>query len=321
MRIASLIALSAAAVMVEAQWDQVCVSEGYSAWNQTACDSATGTCCDSGFSVSGKGCCSFPNAVCCPGGYTCCPADSQCVLVSGTGYSQIYNCTSQNAPTITARSVCKPGPHLPFSTTQKNVLIIGDSVSIGYTPYVAEALSSVALVQHAPWDVSDGGAEELAYGIYCLKYFLASPSGIAIKPDVVMFNWGLHDGPMSNDTTPGQNEPAIYYGPHLANLTNALVAWAKPLGVQLLFALTSPMLCNVQGDGCVIANNNLAAGIMAQYGIPTINLHDAIVQKCGPVPQASCFGETGCWCPHCPPGYQWLATSTIAPAIAKLLGA
>jgi hypothetical protein len=49
-------------------------------------------------------------------------------------------------------------------------------------------------VQHAPWDVSDGGAEETAYGIQCLPYFLASPSGIDIAPDVVYFNWGLHDG-------------------------------------------------------------------------------------------------------------------------------
>jgi hypothetical protein len=27
----------------------------------------------------------------------------------------------------------------------------------------------------------------------------------------------------------------------------------------------------------------------------------------------------GCWCPHCPPGYEWLASSTIAPAIRNLL--
>ena len=37
-------------------------------------------------------------------------------------------------------------------------LIIGDSVSIGYTPYVVAALSSTCLVQHGPWDVSDGAA-------------------------------------------------------------------------------------------------------------------------------------------------------------------
>ena len=47
---------------------------------------------------------------------------------------------------------CKPGPPLPPSATLKNVLIIGDSVSIGYTSYatpnVPDLLSDVALAQH-----------------------------------------------------------------------------------------------------------------------------------------------------------------------------
>ena len=41
------------------------------------------------------------------------------------------------------------------------VLILGDSVSIGYTPYVAEVMAAEALVQHTPWG-GDGGAEETA---------------------------------------------------------------------------------------------------------------------------------------------------------------
>ena len=50
-----------------------------------------------------------------------------------------------------------------MSTTLKNVLIIGDSVSIGYTPWVAQHMGDVALVQHSPYDSRDGGAEETAY--------------------------------------------------------------------------------------------------------------------------------------------------------------
>ena len=64
---------------------------------------------------------------------------------------------------------------------QKNVVIIGDSLTIGYTPVVAELLADLAFVQHVPWDVSDGGAEETAYGLACLELWLASPSGLAIK--------------------------------------------------------------------------------------------------------------------------------------------
>lgn len=85
-------------------------------------------------------------------------------------------------------AVCKYGPPLPASPTLKNVLVIGDSVSIGYTPFVAKALSAVAVVQHAPWG-GDGGAEETAYGVQCLDYFLHSSAGTLFKADVVMFNW------------------------------------------------------------------------------------------------------------------------------------
>ena len=46
---------------------------------------------------------------------------------------------------------CKMGPDKVPSTTLKNVLVIGDSVSIGYVDGVASQLSSKALVQHGPW--------------------------------------------------------------------------------------------------------------------------------------------------------------------------
>ena len=41
----------------------------------------------------------------------------------------------------------------------------------------------------------DGGAEETAYGLQCIDYFLRSPNGTSFKADLVYFNWGLHDGP------------------------------------------------------------------------------------------------------------------------------
>ena len=50
------------------------------------------------------------------------------------------------------------------------MLIIGDSVSIGYTPMVAKSMQSLAMVQHSPYDKRDGGAEETAYGVQCLDY-------------------------------------------------------------------------------------------------------------------------------------------------------
>ena len=52
--------------------------------------------------------------------------------------------------------------------------------------------------------MGDGGAEETAYGLQCLDYmyWLRSPSGVPVKPDLIYFNFGLHDGPQLFDSPP-----------------------------------------------------------------------------------------------------------------------
>eukprot|EP01046_Picozoa_sp_COSAG06_P043627 COSAG06_NODE_5746_length_3294_cov_21.607512_2_plen_287_part_00 len=155
----------------------------------------------------------------------------------------------------------------------------------------------------------------------CLDYFLRNPQGVRLKPDVIMFNWGLHDT-HNGTATPGQSGSPQVYAAELANITMQLKA--KEPQAKLLFALTSPMLCNEDTDATVVELNKQAAAIMAKHSIPTVNLHDAITGKCGGVPQAACFNMTGCFCPHCGgrpagQGYDWLAASTIVPALTKLL--
>jgi hypothetical protein len=67
----------------------------------------------------------------------------------------------------------------------------------------------------------------------------------------------------------------------------------------------------------------VAEAIMTKYKIPTVDMHAAITGQCGPAPNQTCFGQKGCFCPHCPMdngvGYRWLSSTTIAPAIRKLL--
>ena len=106
------------------------------ATNQTC---HVGTPCAAHYSASGMGCCPYDGAVCCPNQQTCCPAGSTCQD------SGAYATTCVGAPASEAvgLSVCKPGAVLPLSTTKKNVLIIGDSVSIGYTPWVARHMADL----------------------------------------------------------------------------------------------------------------------------------------------------------------------------------
>lgn len=95
---------------------------------------AGGTPCAAGYSAIGAGCCPYENAVCCPNSQTCCPQGSTCDDSGTYGTTCVPNSGTANT---TGLSVCKPGPNEPLSTTLPNVLVIGDSVSIGcvsYTP-------------------------------------------------------------------------------------------------------------------------------------------------------------------------------------------
>lgn len=276
------------------------------------------TLCDAAYSANKKGCCVFENAVCCPNRQTCCPQGTVCQ--DAGGYST--KCVGPSK-SVTGKSVCKFGPPEAFDKSLKNVLVIGDSVSIGYTPSVGKNLSDVAKVHHAPYDVRDGGAEETNYGLQCLDYFLRSPYSLdKLLPDVLMFNFGLHDGPLGNKTIPGQQGNSTVYPGELEQIAKKLADYASASSgkVKLLFALTSPMLCNVNADGNVQSLNNVALSIMQKYKIPVLDVHKSIVNKCGVPPQSSCFNTANCYCPHCPgEGYVWLAQSTIAPAIRAML--
>ena len=239
----------------------------------------------------------------------------QCPYVIGSGDAN-----------TTGDSVCKTGPPLPMSVSLKNVLIVGDSVSDGYTPFVSAQLAQVALVQHSPWGMVDGGAEETLYGARCIENLLRAPDGTPLSPQVLMFNWGLHNSLGGNCTppcVPGQLGPPAEYAPNLELIVQYIKSAPALAQTKLLFAITSPDLCNEAIDTLQVGLNKQAAAIMQKHGIPIVDLYAAITQKCGPVPQAECFDSRGCFCPHCPAnhglGYLWLANSTIVPAITRLM--
>ena len=271
-------------------------------------------------SLGNWGCVDGVGAVSC-GDYTACPAGTKCVN-SGSGWQVVSSCVSTSdpsAPAVPGVQVCKQGAPLPMAAGKKNVLILGDSVSIGYTPFVNAALADVALVQHSPWG-GDGGAEESAYGEQCLDYLLRAPDGTPLAVDLVYYNFGLHNTPVcGNGRIPGQSANASSYAGPLDRLTIKMVG-GRAGGRGLMFGLTTPVLNNNATDALVLELNAEAQTIMYGFGVPTLDMHAPIIAKCGPVPQASCFGEKGCWSPHCVgAGYEWLANSTIAPAIRTFL--
>src|SRR5690606_3837208 len=72
---------------------------------------------------------------------------------------------------------------LSFNQKKKKVLIIGDSISIGYFPFVKDALKEEAYVVHNP-----GNSQHTGTGLQRLDEWLGTT-----KWDVIHFNWGLWD--------------------------------------------------------------------------------------------------------------------------------
>lgn len=70
-----------------------------------------------------------------------------------------------------------------FSIREPNILIIGDSISIGYTPFVKKYFKGKALITHNP-----GNAEHTGTGLQKIDEWLGEE-----KWDIVQFNWGLWD--------------------------------------------------------------------------------------------------------------------------------
>ena len=234
------------------------------AYSNTACPATQGCSLQKWQPSKGNwGCCPFPDAVSC-GDYTCCPKGTTCKN-SGSGWSTVSMCTASvgevqqpafpqfphvigsnytSSASTVGDQVCKTGPPTPYSTTKKNVLVVGDSVSIGYTPFVAAIMAPTAFVQHSPWG-GDGGAEETLYGARCIDNLVRAPDGTPLSPDVLMFNWGLHNSLGGNCTAPcvpGQSGPPAEYAPYLQKIVDSLHAAPALKKTKLLFAITSPDL-------------------------------------------------------------------------------
>jgi lysophospholipase L1-like esterase len=120
-------------------------------------------------------------------------------------------------------------PNLP------NVLIIGDSISIGYTGMVRTQLTGKANVIHNP-----GNAQGTTLGLIKLKAWLGDT-----KWDVIHFNWGLHDlkhvtkaGTSNNSNDPNDPQQADH-PTYIANM-EVLVTQLKATDSTLIFATTTP---------------------------------------------------------------------------------
>lgn len=170
-------------------------------------------------------------------------------------------CAETKAPKDTTLAPIEDVSGLP------RVLLIGDSISIGYTAPVRELLKGKANVHRIP---ANGGPTK--NGLARIDQWLGKS-----KWDVIHFNWGIHDLKYMPDGQ-RQVEPADYE----KNL-RALVAKMKATGAKLIWATITPIpsgeLVPPRRFGEVAEYNAIAQRVMTENSVAIDDLNAAITPK------------------------------------------
>lgn len=145
--------------------------------------------------------------------------------------------------------------------SKPKVLIIGDSISLGYAPFVVAQLKDFD-VRH-----SSENAETTRNGIERLANWLRGGPW-----SMIVFNFGLHD--MNARVSPEQ---------HADNLRQ-IVRRLKKTGARLMFVSTTPVPVTIvsYGPEQMVGYRNAARAVMAEARIPVLELPEA-EQKVGDV--------------------------------------
>ena len=150
------------------------------------------------------------------------------------------------------------------------VLLIGDSISMGYTLDVREMLKGKANVHRIPTNCGP-----TTNGLKNIKAWLGDS-----KWDVIHFNWGLHDlkyiaedpSKRADPKAPGSHLQVALadYEKNLADLVKTLQA----TGAKLIWCNTTPVPAGSDGrvEGDETKYNEAAARVMTAAGIPTDDL-------------------------------------------------
>lgn len=177
------------------------------------------------------------------------------------------------------------------------VLLIGDSISLGYTPFVRELLKGQANVHRIP---DNGGPT--SRGVLLLDGWLGEG-----RWNVIHFNFGLHDlKRMAGDRV---QVPLADYERNL----RALVARLRGTGAKLVFATTTPVPGRTSNrhEEDVIAYNAVAVRVMHELDVPVNDLHAIALPRLAAIQRPANVHYT-------PEGYRELA-QPVAAAIKTAL--
>jgi hypothetical protein len=202
----------------------------------------------------------------------------------GNGFYLPLHKRDKIAGRSTAWDFVKEDPKLP------RVLLIGDSVSRGYTQPTRQALAGKANVHRAP-----ANCGPTASGLKNLEVWLGEG-----KWDVIHFNFGIHD----------RATPAADYVKRLEEIVVRL----EKTGAKLIWASTTPIPDNPaqkQTAASIVEKNALAAEVMKKHGIPTDDLFGAMTPRLKDFQPPLDVHFTGA-------GYDFLGTTVGESILARL---
>jgi hypothetical protein len=170
-----------------------------------------------------------------------------------------------------ARQTRKPNPvYAPITDDPAlpRVLLIGDSISIGYTLPTRAALAGKANVHRPPTNCGP-----TTRGLENIDTWLGDS-----KWDVIHFNWGLHDlkymdekGGLADPDKGKQQVPIDQYEKNLDQLVQRM----KKTGAKLIWASTTPVPEGSKGrvKGDAAKYNTVATKVMEKHGVGVDELY------------------------------------------------
>jgi lysophospholipase L1-like esterase len=231
-----------------------------------------------------------------------------------------------SAPAMAAVSSQPKSPTVPEAAHKKRVLLLGDSIAVGYAvsgiastgyaPFVRANLANQAVVC---WPAKEDGKPEnccgTGFGLENIDRWLQIEGG---KWDVIHFNWGLHD--IKHQTSEGKPSALETDSPQASLVVyeqqlKELVAKMKATGAKLIFATSTPVpvgkIAPWRSDADAVSYNEAALRVMKDNQVAVDDLYSIIKPRLPQLQQPSNihFTKAGC---------QVLAAE-VAKAIEKAL--
>ena len=172
------------------------------------------------------------------------------------------------------------------------ILIVGDSISIGYTPFVNQMLEGKASVEH---NAGNGGPT--SNGVAHIEEWLKDGNW-----DVIHFNFGLHDLKIMEN---GKHQVSLEdYEKNLA----LIVAAMKKTRAKLVFATTTPVPEGKQNPVRITADvprfNAAALRVMERNNVAVDDLYGAPLKRITEIQRPNNVHFTD-------PGYEELAKPVV----------